>query len=108
LALGFLPIRVLFSPDGGTVAVADLRGSRIVILDAASHQKIAEIDVAAKGAKAPASLLFSADGSRLYAGAQDGARVVEIDTADWTVKRVFPAGAGSDGLAISPVQATAQ
>ncbi|WOO41116.1 YncE family protein [Rubellicoccus peritrichatus] len=99
----FLPIRVRFSPDGKVVAVADLHGNRIVIYDAATRKEIAAIDVASEGAIAPASLLFAPDGTYLYAGAQDGARVVEIDCKTWKVVRIFKAGAGSDGLAISPV-----
>ncbi|MEM7122476.1 MAG: LpqB family beta-propeller domain-containing protein [Pseudomonadota bacterium] len=101
--VGFLPIRVLFHPDGMVVAVADLRGDRVVLLDPESHNEIAAVDLAPVKASAPASLLFSPDGAFLYAGAQDGAMVAEIDTATWQVTRTFEAGAGSDGLAISPV-----
>ncbi len=103
--VGFLPIRVLFQPDGKVVAVADLRGDRIVLLAAATHDEIAAVDLNPVKAYAPASLLFSPDGAFLYAGAQDGAMVTEIDTATWQITRTFEAGAGSDGMAISPVKA---
>ena len=103
IEVGFLPIRVRFSPDGEVVAIADIRGDRIVVIDADSRQQIAEVDLEPAGAIAPASLLFAPDGSMLYAGAQEAARVVEIDTATWTINRVFEAGLGADGLEISPV-----
>ncbi len=104
IEVGFLPIRVKFHPDGQTVAVADLRGDRVVAYDAETHEQLAAVDLAPVGAKGPASLLFSPDGAFLYTGAQDGSQVVEIDARTWTLARVFDAGEGADGLAISPVQ----
>ncbi len=104
IEVGFLPIRVRFHPDGQAVAVADLNGDRIVVYDPASRKQVAVVDLSDVGAKGPASLHYAPDGSHLYAGAQNGARVVEIDTGDWTIKRVFEVGEGADGIAISPVK----
>lgn len=104
IEVGFMPIRVRFSPNGEVVAVADLNGGRILIYDAASRKEVVAIDVSEVGADQPASLLLSRDGNFLYAGSQAGARVVEIDGKSWKISRTFKAGAGSDGLAISPVK----
>ena len=43
--IGFLPIRLQFHPDGQSVAVSDIRGDRVVIYDAGSHDVITEIDL---------------------------------------------------------------
>ncbi|WP_422040109.1 beta-propeller fold lactonase family protein [Roseibium sp.] len=101
---GFLPIRVKFNPAGTLAAVADLNGDRVVVYDGESLKVKAEIDLAPHGAHGPASLLFSPDGTSLFTGAQDGARVAEIDTASWTVSRVFETDAGADGLAFSDLK----
>lgn len=101
---GYLPIRVKFNPAGTMAAVADLNGDRVVVYDRSSHEVKAEVDLAPHGAHGPASLLFSPDGKSLFTGAQDGARVAEIDTATWTVSRVFETDEGADGLAFSDMK----
>ncbi|MEM8703266.1 MAG: hypothetical protein AAGF82_15690 [Pseudomonadota bacterium] len=84
--------------------MADLNGDRVVIYDRTSHEVKAEVDLAPHGAHGPASLLFSPDGKSLFTGAQHGARVAEIDTATWTVSRVFETDEGADGLAFSDLK----
>lgn len=103
IELDYLPIRVRLSPSGTIAAVADLNGNRTVIYDRESREELAVVDLAEAGAIAPASLLFADDGAFLYTSAQESANVVEIETTGFTITRVFEAGAGADGMAISPL-----
>ncbi|GAB2875661.1 YncE family protein [Microbulbifer echini] len=102
--VGYLPIRIQFHPNGEQVAVADLQGNRVVIYDAATRKELKSIDLQAAAAREPASLLFSPDGKFLFVGSQRDGKVVEIDTGEWSIKRIFRAGQGSDGLGWSPVK----
>ncbi|WP_299585611.1 YncE family protein [uncultured Microbulbifer sp.] len=102
--VGYLPIRIQFHPNGEQVAVADLQGNRVVIYDAAKRKELKSIDLQAAAAREPASLLFSPDGKFLFVGSQRDGKVVEIDTGEWSIKRIFRAGQGSDGLGWSPVK----
>ena len=94
VALGGRPVRVLFSPDGGTIAVA---------LSAAHEVALVDLDggvrrVAVSGV--PDGLTFSSDGARLYASdVYDGA-LTEIDPVAGVVTATFQVGESSGALLI--------
>ncbi|MEL6364951.1 MAG: cytochrome D1 domain-containing protein [Pseudomonadota bacterium] len=98
-----VPIRVEISPDGRLAAVSEFDRNVVGIYETASRERIAEIDLRAAGGTTPVTLLWSPDGALLWAAATRAARVIEIDAVDWTVRRTLLAGAGSDGLAWSPI-----
>lgn len=81
--------------------MADLDGNRTLIYGRESRNELAAVNLAAAVATAPASLLFADDGALLCTSAQESANVVEIETTGFTVSRVFRAGTGADGMAIS-------
>ena len=94
VALGGRPVRVLFSPDGGTIAVALSAAHEVALVDLAGGVR----RVAVSGV--PDGLAFSLDGARLYASdVYDGA-LTEIDPVAGVVTATFQVGESSGALLI--------
>jgi YVTN family beta-propeller protein len=105
LEFDFDPVRLAISPDGSLVAVADYSNARLLTYDIASGANQSVVDLAAEaGIEEPAHLGFTPDGGTLFVSGQKAGVVAEIDAADWSVRRILPAAAGADGLALSPVE----
>lgn len=94
VTLGGRPVRVLFAPDGGTIAVA---------LSAAHEVALVDLDgvvrrVAVAGV--PDGLAFSGDGSWLYASDVYQGAVTAIDVEAGVVTATFAVGESSGALLV--------
>lgn len=97
-----MPIRVIASPDGRTIATSAVHTGTIGLFDAERHVPIRTISVSDDGAAGQVGLLFSPDSTRLYAAETARDTVAEIDVASGKVVRRFAVGDEGDGLAIAP------
>jgi len=90
------PYRVVFSEDGGTVLLPDLRGNELRIVDVESRSEKARVSFPGAG---PQSVVFSADGKYVFQtlSLQDRVAVIELDSG--AVIGYLPAGTRPDGLA---------
>ncbi|MBW0144893.1 cytochrome D1 domain-containing protein [Sphingomicrobium clamense] len=98
-----VPIRVEPSPDGKHVAVSLANTDKVLIVDAATREEVTTIDLASVEKKTPVTMLWRPDGQQLFVATTQSASVIEIDPSDWSISRIFAVGAGSDGLAYSPL-----
>ena len=99
-AAGYLtPATLAVAPDGKTVYVACVTGSRVAVVDLAGGKVVRTVAVPA----APTGLALSTDGARLYATCAAPAGVVcVIDAATGAVGAKIPVGHGVVGPALSP------
>jgi YVTN family beta-propeller protein len=90
------PYRVVFSEDGETVLLPDLRGNELRIVDVESRSERARVSFPDAG---PQSVVFSADGNYVFQtlSLQDRVAVIELDSG--AVIGYLPAGTRPDGLA---------
>lgn len=90
------PYRVVFSEDGETVLLPDLRGNELRIVDVESRSERARVSFPDAG---PQSVVFSADGKYVFQtlSLQDRVAVIELDSG--AVIGYLPAGTRPDGLA---------
>ena len=87
--------RLKFTPDGKRVFISSLRGSKVVILDAATRQDVNRIEIG-HGA---AGIQMQPDGSRVYVSCTPDNYVTVIDLASLKIVGHIDAGHGPDGLA---------
>jgi DNA-binding beta-propeller fold protein YncE len=81
------PADLAFSPDGGTIAIADHTAGEVVLLDAGSRKVRHRIGVAR-----PVSVVWSPDSAQLYVADYDGGDVAHIDVKQAKVVRRLPGG----------------
>ncbi len=99
-ATGSKPKQVAFSPDGRELWVTLLEGQGVEVFDAATRQRLAEVDLGAHGA---VEVIFSVDGSTAYASQMETSSVFEIDRKTFTVRRRLPTGGTwSKVMALAP------
>lgn len=92
--VGGRPVRVAFSPDGRTLAVA-LSAARSVALIDGSGVRTARVE------GVPDGLTFSSDGGILYASDVYGGSVSAVDARTGEVRAVIPAGVASGALLVA-------
>lgn len=92
VALGGRPVRVVFSPDGATIAVALSANGEIALVDRAGIVRT----VAVPGV--PDGLAFSTSGRRLYAGDVAGGGLATIDVGTATLVDVREIGTATGAI----------
>ncbi len=90
------PYRVVFSDDGKTVLLPDLRGNELRIVDVESRTETARVSFPDGG---PQSVIFSADGKYAFQSLSQEGRVAVIELESGAVIGYLPAGSGPDGVA---------
>jgi DNA-binding beta-propeller fold protein YncE len=90
------PYRVVFSEDGQTVLLPDLRGNELRIVDVESRSEKARVSFPDAG---PQSVVFSADGKYVFQTLSLEDRVAVIELESGAVIGYLPAGTRPDGLA---------
>ena len=90
------PYRVVFSEDGQTVLLPDLRGNELRIVDVESRSEKARVSFPDAG---PQSVVFSADGKYVFQTLSLEDRVAVIELESGSVIGYLPAGYRPDGLA---------
>jgi DNA-binding beta-propeller fold protein YncE len=90
------PYRIVFSEDGQTALLPDLRGNELRIVDVESRSDRARVSFPDAG---PQSVVFSADGKYAFQtlSLEDRVAVIELDSG--SVIGYLPAGYRPDGLA---------
>jgi DNA-binding beta-propeller fold protein YncE len=87
--------RLKFTPDGRYVFVSDLRGTALLVLDAASRREVKRIDVGG----GTEGLLMTPDGARAFAAVSPEGKVVAIDLETLTVVGEITGFNNPDGMA---------
>jgi DNA-binding beta-propeller fold protein YncE len=96
-AVGFgWPYRILFSPDGRTVLLPDLRREELRFLDRATLRELGRLQLTGG---APQGITITPDGRYALESLSGQARVVIIDLTTRTVRGYLAAGATPDGIA---------
>ena len=90
------PYRVVFSRDGQTVLLPDLRGNELRIVDVESRTEKARVSFPDAG---PQSVVFSADGKYVFQTLSLEDRVAVIELESGAVIGYLPAGYRPDGVA---------
>jgi len=90
------PYRIVFSEDGQTVLLPDLRGNELRIVDVESRSEKARVSFPDAG---PQSVVFSADGKYVFQTLSLEDRVAVIELESGSVIGYLPAGYRPDGLA---------
>jgi DNA-binding beta-propeller fold protein YncE len=90
------PYRVVFSEDGETVLLPDLRGNELRIVDVESRSEKTRVSFPDAG---PQSVIFSADGKYVFQTLSLEDRVAVIELESGSVIGYLPAGYRPDGLA---------
>lgn len=90
------PYRVVFSEDGETVLLPDLRGNELRIVDVDSRSEKGRVSFPDAG---PQSVIFSADGKYAFQSLSQQDRVAVIELGSGAVIGYLPAGYRPDGLA---------
>jgi DNA-binding beta-propeller fold protein YncE len=90
------PYRIVFSEDGQTALLPDLRGNELRIVDVESRSETARVSFPDAG---PQSVVFSADGKYVFQtlSLQDRVAVIELESG--AVIGYLPAGSRPDGVA---------
>ncbi|NNK49757.1 MAG: hypothetical protein HKP01_12860 [Gemmatimonadetes bacterium] len=90
------PYRIVFSEDGRTALLPDLRGNELRIVDVESRSETARVSFPDAG---PQSVVFSADGKYVFQtlSLQDRVAVIELESG--AVIGYLPAGTRPDGVA---------
>lgn len=89
------PYRVLFSPDGKTVLLPDLRREELRFLDRASRRELGRL---AFPGGAPQGITITPDGRYALESLSGQARVVIVEMATRTVAGYLAAGPTPDGI----------
>lgn len=92
--IGGRPVRVAFSPDGGTLAVALSAGHALVLIDGDGVRRVPVEGV-------PDGLAFSSDGRVVYASDVYGGAVTAVDVASAEVRAILDAGEGTGALLVA-------
>ncbi|MGB5526707.1 MAG: YncE family protein [Gemmatimonadota bacterium] len=90
------PYRIVFSEDGETALLPDLRGNELRIVDVESRSDRARVSFPDAG---PQSVVFSADGKYVFQTLSLEDRVAVIELESGSVIGYLPAGYRPDGLA---------
>ena len=90
------PYRIVFSVDGQTALLPDLRGNELRIVDVESRSDRARVSFPDAG---PQSVVFSADGKYAFQTLSLEDRVAVIELESGSVVGYLPAGYRPDGLA---------
>lgn len=90
------PYRVLFSPDGKTVLLPDLRGEVLRFVDRASRRETGRIEFPGGG---PQGIVITPDGRYALESLSRQARVAIVDMATRAVVGYLAAGETPDGIA---------
>jgi len=90
------PYRVVFSEDGETVLLPDLRGNELRIVDVGSRSEKARVAFPEAG---PQSVVFSADGRYAFQALSQQDRVAVVELESGAVVGYLPAGYRPDGVA---------
>jgi DNA-binding beta-propeller fold protein YncE len=93
------PYRIVFTPNGQTVIMPDLRGEEVRFVERATHRELGRMPFA--GA-APQGIAITPDGRWAFLSLSGAGSVVLIDIAARTVVRSIPAGPAPDGVAFAP------
>jgi len=101
-AIDPVAIRVVTSPDGGTIATSNVAAGTISLVDVATRKVTRTLSVSGSKEAGQVTILFSPDGKRLYAAETGRDQVAEIDLATGRVLRRLAAGRNGDGLALAP------
>jgi YVTN family beta-propeller protein len=92
------------TPDGRWLLVAMPGAARVAVVDLGSMRVARTLDVP----RAPQEVLLRPGGGTAYVSCDASRQVAEIDLASWKVTRLIDAGAGADGLAWAPAQASSE
>jgi DNA-binding beta-propeller fold protein YncE len=90
------PYRIVFSEDGKTALLPDLRGNELRVVDVESRAEKSRVSFPDAG---PQSVVFSADGKYAFQALSQEARVAVIKLDSGAVIGYLPAGDGPDGVA---------
>lgn len=90
------PYRIVFSEDGKTVLLPDLRGNELRVVDVESRAEKLRVSFPGAG---PQSVVFSADGKYAFQALSQEARVAVIELESGAVIGYLPTGDGPDGVA---------
>jgi DNA-binding beta-propeller fold protein YncE len=93
------PYRVLFSPDGETVLLPDLRREELRFLDRTTRREIARLSFPGG---APQGITITPDGRYALESLSGQARVVIVDMATRTAAGYLAAGVTPDGIGYTP------
>jgi DNA-binding beta-propeller fold protein YncE len=100
--------RIGFTPDGATAVISDPGTEKIHLVDVATHTIRTTIDVPAAlptygSNPSPQGVWVARDGAFAYVTLKAAAQVAVVDIATGTIVKTLPVGAGSDGVAWSPL-----
>jgi DNA-binding beta-propeller fold protein YncE len=90
------PYRIVFSEDGRTALLPDMRGNELRIVDVESRTEKARVSFPDAG---PQSVVFSADGKYVFQTLSQQDRVAVIELESGAVIGYLPAGTRPDGVA---------
>ena len=85
------------TPDGRWLLVPMMAVNKIAVIDLKTMAVAKNIELAA--GTHPQEALVRPDGKAAYVSCDHSGQVAEIDTANWTLKRMIDTGKVSDGLA---------
>ena len=91
---GGVPGQVVLSPNGKEIWAAVEDRGMVVIFDAATHAKIAELSAGVK----PHGLAFEPSGARLFVTDESGGHVLVIDAASRSVSATIATGGAPNGI----------
>lgn len=95
---GRYPHGLRLSPDGATIAVANLQDNTVLLIDAASARESARVPVG----KAPVQVAWAPDGASLYVSLRDEDAVGVVDVAKRQKRASVRVGDGPIQLFVSP------
>jgi DNA-binding beta-propeller fold protein YncE len=90
------PYRIVFTPDGATVVMPDLRGEEVRFVERATHRELGRLPFPDGG---PQGITITPDGRWAFLSLSGQNRVVLIDLQSRAVVRSIDAGATPDGVA---------
>lgn len=103
-ATGSNPKQVAFTPDNREIWASLLGGSGVQVFDAATLEKLADIELGDHGS---VEVIFTRDGATAFASQMESASVFEIDRATRTVRRRLKTeGVWTKIIALSPDERT--
>lgn len=92
------PVNLAFRPDGSEVWVACQAADSVIVVDAATRTKVAEIPVGGQAT----DVAFSPDGAQAYVTARLNDSVNVIDVATRRLTRSIPVADEPHGIAVTP------
>jgi YVTN family beta-propeller protein len=97
VAVGSYPHGLRLSPDGSTLAVANMKSGTVTMIDIDTKEKTS-VDVG----KAPVQVGFSPDGSTLWVSLNGDNSVAKVDLSSGTVSGRYPVGNGPVQVYVTP------